>query len=177
MSAGVHVHFDPLSEVSRRVCLWSDVVFGVTSPPSRGSGDFRPEKTRRASFGSYPTLYQSMSSPLTITLHCHSGQPFGSFVVRVSQSEPGRSNSSFFVVARNCPPSQLMFPGHYAISSIQHKGMDHMLILPSYAGPDSTAPGCTRYRLGTYSRDLFNTVPKLIAFYIDHECVRSPHCW
>lgn len=98
MSAGVHVHFDPLSEVSRRVCLWSDVVFGVTSPPSRGSGDFRPEKTRRASFGSYPTLYQSMSSPLTITLHCHSGQPFGSFVVRVSQSEPGRSNCSFFVV-------------------------------------------------------------------------------
>jgi hypothetical protein len=59
--------------------------------------------------------------------------------------------------------------GHYAISAIQHKGMDHMLILPSYAGPDSSAPGSTRYRLGTYSRDLFNTVPKLIAYYIDHE--------
>eukprot|EP00037_Helgoeca_nana_P024291 m.257709 g.257709 ORF g.257709 m.257709 type:complete len:431 (-) comp26599_c3_seq2:160-1452(-) len=77
------------------------------------------------------------------------GQTPGTFVVRVSQSEPG----------------------HYAISANQHKGMDHMLILPSYAGPDSAAPGCTRYRLGTYSRDLFNTVPKLIAYYIDHEYI------
>mmetsp|Transcript_897 Transcript_897/g.2659 ORF Transcript_897/g.2659 Transcript_897/m.2659 type:complete len:431 (+) Transcript_897:211-1503(+) len=76
-------------------------------------------------------------------------KPPGTFVVRVSSSETG----------------------HYAISAIQHSGMDHMLILPSYAGPNSTAPGSTRYRLGTYSKDLFNTVPKLIAYYIDHEYI------
>eukprot|EP00039_Didymoeca_costata_P019072 m.336119 g.336119 ORF g.336119 m.336119 type:complete len:411 (-) comp17764_c0_seq1:253-1485(-) len=75
----------------------------------------------------------------------------GGFVVRVSVSEPG----------------------HYAISCVQH-GMDfdHMLILPSRAGGGGVAaPGNTRYRLGTYSRHLFNTVPKLIAYYIDHPYV------
>lgn len=58
--------------------------------------------------------------------------------------------------------------GHYAISVTQPKGMDHMLILPTFAD-DPAAPGLTRYRLGTHSRDLFNTIPKLIAYYIDHE--------
>jgi len=77
-------------------------------------------------------------------------QPHGHFVVRVSNSEPG----------------------HYAISGIQHKGMDHMLILPSAAGNGGAhAPGNTRYRLGTMSKLLFNTVPKLIAYYIDHEYI------
>lgn len=33
------------------------------------------------------------------------------------------------------------------------------------AGKDSSAPGNTRYRLGTYSKMLFNTVPKLVAYY------------
>eukprot|EP00038_Savillea_parva_P007138 m.168008 g.168008 ORF g.168008 m.168008 type:complete len:403 (+) comp12909_c0_seq1:286-1494(+) len=74
------------------------------------------------------------------------GKPYGTFVVRVSQSQPG----------------------HYAISVTQPKGMDHMLILPTFAD-DPAAPGLTRYRLGTHSRDLFNTIPKLIAYYIDHE--------
>eukprot|EP00039_Didymoeca_costata_P025451 m.13400 g.13400 ORF g.13400 m.13400 type:complete len:213 (+) comp4845_c2_seq1:94-732(+) len=74
-------------------------------------------------------------------------KPPGTFVVRVSQSQPG----------------------HFAISVVQTGGeFDHMLILPSYAGADSGAPGNTRYRLGTYSRLLFNTVPKLIAYYIGH---------
>eukprot|EP00051_Salpingoeca_urceolata_P028560 m.487481 g.487481 ORF g.487481 m.487481 type:complete len:217 (-) comp25040_c0_seq1:171-821(-) len=73
------------------------------------------------------------------------GQRPGSFTVRVSQSQPG----------------------HYAISAVQlHGQMEHMLILPSWAGKASGAPGNTRYRLGTMSRKLFNTVPKLIAYYI-----------
>jgi len=60
-------------------------------------------------------------------------------------------------------------PGHYAISAIQHNNhFDHMLILPSQAhGGDVNAPGNTRYRLGTTTREMFNTVPKLIAYYID----------
>jgi len=74
--------------------------------------------------------------------------PPGGFVVRVSVSEPG----------------------HYAISCIQHgNDFDHMLILPSRAADTGTsAPGGTRYRLGTYTKELFNTVPKLVAYYIDH---------
>ena len=61
-------------------------------------------------------------------------------------------------------------PGHYAISCIQHgNDFDHMLILPSRAADTGTsAPGGTRYRLGTYTKELFNTVPKLVAYYIDH---------
>lgn len=60
-------------------------------------------------------------------------------------------------------------PGHYAISTKQDNGnIEHMLILPSWAGYDTNAPGNTRYRLGTYSKLLFNTVPKLIAYYIAH---------
>eukprot|EP00041_Stephanoeca_diplocostata_P020497 m.460408 g.460408 ORF g.460408 m.460408 type:complete len:200 (+) comp21594_c0_seq3:132-731(+) len=74
-------------------------------------------------------------------------RPVGSFVVRVSQSEPG----------------------HFALSVVQEGGqLDHMLILPSFAGHDSTAPGKTQYRLGTYSKLLFNTIPKLCAYYIGH---------
>lgn len=53
------------------------------------------------------------------------------------------------------------------------KHFDHMLILPSYAGNDSGAPGNTRYRLGTYSRLLFNTVPKLVAYYIGHPYINT----
>lgn len=60
-------------------------------------------------------------------------------------------------------------PGHYAISVVRkNKQVDHMLILPSYAGAESNSPGKTQYRIGTYSTDLFNTVPKLIAYYIAH---------
>lgn len=75
------------------------------------------------------------------------GQSPGSFVVRVSTTEPG----------------------HYAISTVQFRGqMDHQLILPSRAGSNGeAAPGNTRYRLGTYSKELFNTIPKLCAYYID----------
>lgn len=59
--------------------------------------------------------------------------------------------------------------GHYAISAVRKNGtIDHMLILPSYAGAESKSPGKTQYRLGTYSKDLFNTIPKLIAYYIAH---------
>lgn len=36
----------------------------------------------------------------------------------------------------------------------------------SQAGVDSASPGKTQYRIGTYSTDLFNTVPKLVAYYI-----------
>ena len=76
----------------------------------------------------------------------------GSFVTRVSQSQPG----------------------HFALSVVQEgKHFDHMLILPSYAGNDSGAPGNTRYRLGTYSRLLFNTVPKLVAYYIGHPYINT----
>jgi hypothetical protein len=84
------------------------------------------------------------------------GKPAGSFLVRVSSE-----------------------PGHYAISVIQDSGkIEHMLILSSYAGSDSTAPGNTQYRLGTYSTYYFNTVPKLIAYYIanpylDHHKLRG----
>lgn len=75
------------------------------------------------------------------------GQRPGTFVVRVSVSQPG----------------------HYAISVVQPKNhFEHMLILPSFAGKDSSAPGNTRYRLGTYSKMLFNTVPKLVAYYNAH---------
>jgi|ERR1719272_70185 len=78
--------------------------------------------------------------------------PAGSFVTRVSQSQPG----------------------HFALSVVQEgKHFDHMLILPSYAGNDSGAPGNTRYRLGTYSRLLFNTVPKLVAYYIGHPYINT----
>jgi len=71
--------------------------------------------------------------------------PIGTFVVRVSESQPG----------------------HYAITTVQERvGIKHILVLPSYAGRDPTAPGATRYRLGKASRKLFNTVPKLIAYYI-----------
>jgi len=74
-------------------------------------------------------------------------RPVGSFVVRVSQSEPG----------------------HFALSVVQEGGkLDHMLVLPSFAGKDSSAPGKTQYRLGTYSKLLFNTIPKLCAYYIGH---------
>jgi len=59
-------------------------------------------------------------------------------------------------------------PGHFALSVVQEGGqLDHMLVLPSYAGKDANAPGATRYRLGTYSKMLFNTVPKLCA-YVTH---------
>lgn len=50
-----------------------------------------------------------------------------------------------------------------------------MLVLPSYAGRDPTAPGGTRYRLGANSRVLFNTVPKLIAYYIAHPYHKNNH--
>lgn len=69
------------------------------------------------------------------------------------------------------PPLLLSRPtriatGHYAISAVRPKGtIVSMLILPSYAGPESIAPGRTQYRLGTHSRDLFNTVPKLLMYY------------
>jgi len=74
------------------------------------------------------------------------GKDPGTFVTRVSTSQPG----------------------HFALSVVQDGGhIDHMLILPSYAG-DPSVPGNTRYRLGTYSRSLFNTIPKLVAYYIGH---------
>lgn len=72
------------------------------------------------------------------------GKPIGTFLVRVSETKPG----------------------HYAISVSSLSGVDQILILPSYAGRDPTAPGGTRYRLGPESRVLFNTVPKLIAYYL-----------
>ena len=46
------------------------------------------------------------------------------------------------------------------------KAVESVLILPSFAGADSNAPGNTRYRFGTTEKKMFNTVPKLIA------CVR-----
>mmetsp|Transcript_16675 Transcript_16675/g.49035 ORF Transcript_16675/g.49035 Transcript_16675/m.49035 type:complete len:1171 (+) Transcript_16675:59-3571(+) len=70
--------------------------------------------------------------------------PSGAFVVRVSESKPGR----------------------YAISVLQGGVVQHLLVIPSYAGNDPNAPGGTRYRLGETSRILFNTVPKLCAYYI-----------
>lgn len=72
------------------------------------------------------------------------GKPVGTFLVRVSETKPG----------------------HYAISVSSITGVDQILILPSYAGRDPSAPGGTRYRLGPESRVLFNTVPKLIAYYL-----------
>eukprot|EP00041_Stephanoeca_diplocostata_P037818 m.1447794 g.1447794 ORF g.1447794 m.1447794 type:complete len:1137 (+) comp25110_c0_seq12:126-3536(+) len=72
----------------------------------------------------------------------------GSFVVRASES----------------------YHGHYAISVVQRTDeravCHHLLIFPSYAGGDPTVPGGTRYRLGKEQRNMFNTVPKLIAYYI-----------
>eukprot|EP00040_Diaphanoeca_grandis_P028526 m.165344 g.165344 ORF g.165344 m.165344 type:complete len:1263 (-) comp31382_c0_seq1:71-3859(-) len=84
----------------------------------------------------------------------------GSFIVRVSESKKG----------------------HYAISVLQKQKskkdkfqVDHMLVLPSYAGRDPSAPGGTRYRLGENSRVLFNTVPKLLAYYIAHPYHKNNH--
>eukprot|EP00055_Hartaetosiga_balthica_P013722 m.71544 g.71544 ORF g.71544 m.71544 type:complete len:192 (-) comp8354_c0_seq1:2397-2972(-) len=74
------------------------------------------------------------------------GKPKGAFLVRASSQK-----------------------GHYAVSVKRKSGVvDHMLVLPSWAGNDSDAPGQTQYRIGTYTTDLFNTIPKLIAFYIGH---------
>ncbi|EGD74060.1 hypothetical protein PTSG_05752 [Salpingoeca rosetta] len=71
----------------------------------------------------------------------------GTFVVRISQSQPG----------------------HYAISAkTTANKIVSMLILPSWAGADSTAPGHTQYRLGTASTLLFNTVPRLIKYYTEN---------
>ena len=73
-------------------------------------------------------------------------KPVGSFLLRVSSQE-----------------------GNYAISVVRPgPKVEHMLVLPSYAGPSSAAPGKTQYRIGTYSSDLFNTMPKLVAYYIAH---------
>jgi hypothetical protein len=75
-----------------------------------------------------------------------SDKPIGSFLLRVSSQD-----------------------GNYAISVVRPgPKVEHMLVLPSYAGPSSTAPGKTQYRIGTYSTDLFNTMPKLVAYYIAH---------
>jgi len=78
----------------------------------------------------------------------------GTFVVRVSFSQPG----------------------HYAISAKSKKGHVHsMLILPSWAGPNSDAPGRTVYRLGSTSKLIFNTIVKLVKYYSEHnyyECDR-----
>eukprot|EP00056_Hartaetosiga_gracilis_P020014 m.17151 g.17151 ORF g.17151 m.17151 type:complete len:192 (+) comp8103_c0_seq1:64-639(+) len=73
-------------------------------------------------------------------------KPKGAFLVRVSSQK-----------------------GHYAVSVKRKSGeVDHMLVLPSWAGAESNAPGQTQYRIGTYTTDLFNTIPKLVAFYIGH---------
>eukprot|EP01147_Barroeca_monosierra_P010820 gene10819-2899_t len=73
--------------------------------------------------------------------------PPGSFVVRISQSQPG----------------------HYAISAKVTSGkIISMLILPSWAGRDSNAPGKTQYRLGSTSKLLFNTVPRLIKYFTEN---------
>eukprot|EP00049_Salpingoeca_infusionum_P011635 m.203115 g.203115 ORF g.203115 m.203115 type:complete len:196 (+) comp14987_c1_seq1:80-667(+) len=90
-------------------------------------------------FRSSPYGRQSADSELA-------GKPVGSFVVRVSSQQ-----------------------GNYAVSVVRDSGkVDHMLVLPSWAGSDSTAPGQTQYRIGTYSTNLFNTIPKLVAYYIAH---------
>ncbi len=44
-----------------------------------------------------------------------------------------------------------------------------MLILPSWAGPDSDAPGRTVYRLGSGSTLVFNTIVKLVKYYSEHK--------
>eukprot|EP00056_Hartaetosiga_gracilis_P016139 m.4046 g.4046 ORF g.4046 m.4046 type:complete len:227 (-) comp3791_c0_seq1:50-730(-) len=76
----------------------------------------------------------------------------GTFVVRVSVSQPG----------------------HYAISTKTRSGkIVSMLILPSWAGPDSNAPGQTQYRLGSTSKLLFNTVPKLIQYFSENNYYRG----
>eukprot|EP00055_Hartaetosiga_balthica_P018783 m.135356 g.135356 ORF g.135356 m.135356 type:complete len:225 (-) comp9941_c0_seq1:136-810(-) len=76
----------------------------------------------------------------------------GSFVVRVSISQPG----------------------HYAISTKTKAGkIVSMLILPSWAGPNSNAPGQTQYRLGSTSKLLFNTVPKLIQYFCENNYYRG----
>lgn len=75
------------------------------------------------------------------------GKQDGAFLVRASQSQPGT----------------------YACSLVDKGKVDHMLLLPSYAGAEAEAPGATYYRFGTKTKRLFNTVPKLIAYYIGHE--------
>lgn len=81
--------------------------------------------------------------------------------------------------------------GHYAISAVTYdKTLDHMLILPSWvsaiqcctaraltirqAPKESNAPGQTQYRLGTMSKTVFNTVPKMIAYYIGTSLFLNP---
>eukprot|EP00729_Bicosta_minor_P013200 gene13200-1318_t len=64
--------------------------------------------------------------------------------------------------------------GHFALSVVTNRrgskdGLEHLLIMPSFAGKDSNAPGNTRYRLGTGNHCLFNTIAKLIAYYIGHD--------
>ena len=73
-------------------------------------------------------------------------QPEGTFVVRYSTSRPG----------------------HYACSFVEGHRVHNMLVMPSYAGKSHGSPGSTMYRFGTKSRLMFNTIPKLIAYYIGH---------
>ena len=53
--------------------------------------------------------------------------------------------------------------GHFALSVVTNRrqskgGLEHLLILPSFAGKDSNAPGNTRYRLGAYYKNKKETV-------------------
>ena len=80
------------------------------------------------------------------------GTPSGSFLVRESSSQVGQFALSVVTNRR-----------------VAKEGLEHLLIIPSFAGTGSTAPGNTRYRLGTNNHAMFNTIAKLIAYYIGHE--------
>lgn len=81
------------------------------------------------------------------------GKPAGSFVVRQS------SKAGHFAV------TMVTAVGYKARTDT---GFESLLILPSRAKKDSGAPGNTQYRLGTQNPCLFNTVVKLIEYYIGH---------
>ena len=91
----------------------------------------------------------------------------GTFVVRVSFSEPGHyaisAKSREGKVRAQANPAPPRATAHADSRHVSCRPLQvlSMLILPSWAGPDSDAPGQTQYRLGTtvcppaYSASLF----------------------
>ena len=99
------------------------------------------------------------------------GRANGHFVVRKS-SKKGKGTDAHRVhpcrlstppPCHKHPPLLIWNPetyctGHFALSVVTNRrqskgGLEHLLILPSFAGKDSNAPGNTRYRLGAYYKN------------------------
>ena len=76
------------------------------------------------------------------------GKKRGKFVIRPSGSELGTYACSISI-------------------GKSKNDVTHMLVLPSFAD-DASVEGGTRYRFGTKSKLMFNSIPKLVAYHISH---------